>query len=149
VYDEKSVIPLLLAVFLLIGMLPASTYADSTSEDEPVYPGTEAESSPSDATDEESADDFAASMKETYGVNIIEDIPATPQVHRYLENALAFIGEEVLKSVTSIKRLDIYFRAKKKIRIHWAPADTVLTHTMLYCMRVSQVQRLYMSLCML
>lgn len=27
---------------------------------------------------EESADNFAARMKETYGVNIYEDIPATP-----------------------------------------------------------------------
>lgn len=62
---------------------------------------------------QENTDDFAVRMKETYGVNVIQDIPATPEGQQYLENALAFIGKEVLNSITSIKNLDIYFRAKK------------------------------------
>lgn len=62
---------------------------------------------------EENTDDFIVRMKETYGVNIIEEIPATPEGQQYLENALAYIGPEVLNSITSIKKLDIYFRAKK------------------------------------
>ncbi len=59
------------------------------------------------------SEDFVERMKKTYGVNIIEDIPSTPEGRQYVENALAFIGEEVINSITSIKSLSIYFRAKK------------------------------------
>lgn len=97
---------------------------------------------------EESADNFAARMKETYGVNIYEDIPATPAARKYVENALAFIGKEVIDSITGIRNLDIHFKAKKII-LHLASAEAKPVYTMLHCMRVSQVQRLYMSLCML
>ncbi len=83
----------LLAAALIVGILfssfISSTLAEATSED------------------------FIERMKKTYGVNIIEEIPSTTEGRQYLENALAFIGEEVIDSITSIRNLSIYFRAKK------------------------------------
>lgn len=62
---------------------------------------------------EATGEDFIERMKNTYGVNIIEEIPSTPEGRQYLENALEFIGEEVINSITGIRNLSIYFRAKK------------------------------------
>ena len=83
----------LLAAVLIIGILLSSfsmtTLAEATGED------------------------FVERMKKTYGVNIIEEVPSTPEGRQYVENALAFIGEEVINSITDIRNLSIYFRAKK------------------------------------
>ena len=62
---------------------------------------------------ESTSEDFIERMNKAYGVSIIEEVPSTPEGRQYLENALAFIGEEVIASITSIKNLSIYFRAKK------------------------------------
>ena len=129
---KKRVIPLLLAAFLLIGMLPVSAYAADTSKNEPVYLGTEAECFSLTAMAEESADDFAARIKETYGVNIIEDITATPKARQYVENALAFIGKEVIESITSIRKLDIHFKAKKNNTYGVSGGQTGLYYVTLY-----------------
>ena len=70
---------------------------------------------------EASSEDFIERMKKNYGVNIIEEVPSTPEGRQYLENALAFIGEEAIKSITGIRDLSIYFRAKKIVP-HWESA---------------------------
>lgn len=113
---KKRVTPLLLTVFLFVGLLPTASMAAgtvSTAENAPVYLNTEAEYVALVTIAAENTEDFVARIKEIYGVNVIEDIPSTPEGQRYLENALNFIGQEVIESITSIKKLNIYFRAKK------------------------------------
>ena len=99
----------LLAAVLIIGILLSSfsmtTLAETTGED------------------------FIERMEKTYGVNIIEEISSTPEGRQYVENALAFIGEEVINSITDIRNLSIYFRAKKIVP-HWELAGVMLAATM-------------------
>ena len=89
----KRLLTAALIVGILFSSLISSTLAEATSED------------------------FIERMKKTYGVNIIEEIPSTPEGRQYLENALAFIGEEVIDSITSI------------IVAHWELAAAILTDT--------------------